>query len=59
MHFTRDEPFPYGVREELGEGGFGYVDKVHSSLSRRALLGRDLEEENGSEKKIFEVSKLN
>ena len=34
-HFTRDEPFPYEVREKLGEGGFGYVDKVYSSLSGR------------------------
>jgi serine/threonine protein kinase len=34
-HFTRDEEFPYEVRGKLGEGGFGYVDRIYSPLSGR------------------------
>jgi hypothetical protein len=34
-HFTRDDPFPFEVKEKLGEGGYGYVDKIVSPLSGR------------------------
>ncbi|KAF2491629.1 kinase-like protein [Lophium mytilinum] len=34
-HFGKNEVFPFTEREKLGEGGYGYVDKVVSSLSGR------------------------
>jgi len=32
-NFTRNDPFPFEVKETLGEGGFGYVDKIVSLIS--------------------------
>ena len=34
-HFTRDDPFPFEIKETLGSGGFGIVDRILSPLSGR------------------------
>ena len=34
-HFTRDDPFPFESKGTLGQGGFGFVDKISSPLSGR------------------------
>lgn len=34
-HFTRDDPFPFESKGTLGQGGFGFVDRISSPLSGR------------------------
>ena len=34
-HFGRDDVFPFDVREKLGRGGYGVVDKIVSTFSGR------------------------
>ena len=36
-HFGVDDPFPFEIRERLGDGGFGQVDRVISLRTRKEL----------------------
>jgi hypothetical protein len=49
-HFTRNDPFPFEVKETLGEGGFGYVDKIVSPLSGRVFARKRFRRPRGQKK---------
>jgi hypothetical protein len=54
-HFTRNDPFPFEVRETLGEGGFGYVDKIVSPLSGRVFARKRFRRPRGQKKTEYVV----
>jgi hypothetical protein len=54
-HFTRNDPFPFEVRETLGEGGFGYVDKIVSPLSGRVFARKRFRRPRGQKKTEYAV----
>ncbi|CAD6591643.1 MAG: hypothetical protein ASARMPRED_005519 [Alectoria sarmentosa] len=54
-HFGKDEIFPFEVRERLGRGGFGTVDKIFSSFSRREFARKRFARGKTPESKRREV----
>ena len=48
-HFTREDPFSYEERGKLGQGGFGYVDKVLSPLTKREFARKRFRRQRGVE----------
>lgn len=49
-HFTKNDPFPFEVQEILGEGGFGFVDKIVSPLSGRTFARKRFRRPRGQKK---------
>ena len=45
-HFTQKDPFPFEVKENLGEGGFGVVDRILSPLSGREFARKRIRRTN-------------
>ena len=50
-HFGKDEVFPFEVREKLGRGGFGTVNKIFSAFSNREYARKRFKRGRSSESK--------
>ena len=50
VHFVRNDLFPFEIREKLGKGGYGTVDKIFSSFSRREFARKRFLKTKGESK---------